>query len=246
MVLGKVLAKESAWCSSSNALFSVEHGGAEALFVDMVSQALDAHDETGLAPHDVRTTDHIVILRLYGDLSFFSAENFRSLIDELCRAVRPHSFVIDCTNVNDVDSSGVHALEVISSDLKSKEVIFGLAALPKHSRSTLTKAARHNRRLKSGPKRWQTEVIGNTEYVPEAYDEEGLPALLIFKQVATAMRWCASASVVRDEPVEEEGDRRRSVALGKRTMTGKQMGSISKSLGQTLGNKVQLIEAPQY
>ena len=244
MVVGKVVAKESKWCSSSNALFSVEDRGTDAIFMDIVSQALDAHEETGFPQQGIRTTDHIVILRLYGDLSFSSADNFRSLIDEIYRAVRPESFVIDCTNVNDVDSSGVHALEAISGDLKSKEVIFILAALPKHARHTLAKAARYNKRLRSGVNRWETDVIGSSEYVQDTGDEDGLPALLIFKQVATAMRWCARVSIVNTDEATVEGSDQR--VPKKRTMTGIEMGRISKSLTQTLGNKVQLIEAPEY
>jgi len=51
-------------------------------------------------------SDHVVVLRLYGDLRFATAGYFKRLVEQII-TTEPVAIVVDCTTVIGVDSSGV-------------------------------------------------------------------------------------------------------------------------------------------
>lgn len=85
-------------------------------------------------------SDHVVVLRLYGDLRFATAGYFKRLVEQIVTSTHPLAIVVDCTTVINVDSSGVHVLRSIAESLSNKKICFFLAALPARSLRVLQAA----------------------------------------------------------------------------------------------------------
>ena len=96
---------------------------------------------------------HVLVLKLFTDICFANASSFKQTVEDATSSVPDTvAVVVDCTNVNDLDGSGLHAISAITTELSSNErrLIFG--GLPRHCRKVLELATKHKAELQRGPK----------------------------------------------------------------------------------------------
>lgn len=134
-------------------------------------------------------SDHVVVLRLYGDLRFATAGYFKRLLEQIVNTLEPLAVVVDCTTVIGIDGSGVHILRSISESLYDKKIALFLAALPAHSIQVLQLAQRHTPALQ-GLNGWD---VGVQDTVSGDKPRAGLE---IFTSVPVAIRtaWAMAQS----------------------------------------------------
>jgi len=125
-------------------------------------------------------SDHVVVLRLYGDLRFATAGYFKRLVEQMLHTLKPLAVVVECTTVIGIDGSGVHVLRSISESLSNKKIALFLAALPKRSHKVLQRAFKHTPALQ-GPNGW------NVSIQDEASGDKPRLGLEIFTTVALAI-----------------------------------------------------------
>ncbi|MDJ0768420.1 MAG: solute carrier family 26 protein [Ilumatobacter sp.] len=77
---------------------------------------------------EVETTDGIRVIRIDAALSFVNANHVKRLcIDEAARIeTAPHALVVDCSGINDIDATGVEALDEIVTELDEGPVTLHL------------------------------------------------------------------------------------------------------------------------
>eukprot|EP00467_Chlorarachnion_reptans_P000892 CAMPEP_0114500498 /NCGR_PEP_ID=MMETSP0109-20121206/7998_1 /TAXON_ID=29199 /ORGANISM="Chlorarachnion reptans, Strain CCCM449" /LENGTH=928 /DNA_ID=CAMNT_0001678167 /DNA_START=64 /DNA_END=2850 /DNA_ORIENTATION=- len=100
------------------------------------------------------TYDRSIILRLFSDLTFSSAPRFARQIDGMIKAYGPLTVVVDCTNVNAIDITGVQTLIRVSADLNENGTVICLSSLSTHVIKTLKHAQHAIPELCQGDGRW--------------------------------------------------------------------------------------------
>jgi anti-anti-sigma factor len=124
---------------------------------------------------------HIVVLKLFDDMSFANAPTIRSTIEAIVGSIEDTRVVVaDCSAVTLIDGSGLHALSGITADLVSVGSRIILAALPRHCHQTLELAVKHRHELTAGVGRW--DVTTRADAVAAHVEAEGA-ALMCFATV---------------------------------------------------------------
>ncbi len=89
---------------------------------------------------DLETRDDVLIIRFDADLYFANINYFTEQIEEMIEEHGTESLrvvVIDAESINHIDSSGVHALEQLITDLKERDIYLYLAAVKGPVRDSL-------------------------------------------------------------------------------------------------------------
>eukprot|EP01051_Picozoa_sp_SAG22_P011416 SAG22_NODE_1095_length_5580_cov_3.745302_4_plen_709_part_00 len=93
---------------------------------------------------DKKVGTMIAVVKLFGDLTFANASAFRTTIDDVRVGLPTAAIVVDCSNVNAVDRSGIHILHTVANDLVDDGIRLVIADLPRHCRKVLERAAKHD------------------------------------------------------------------------------------------------------
>ncbi len=119
------------------------------------------------------TYDHLVMMRLFTDLNFSSAPAFCRQLGEVNRTLNPVAIAVDCTNVNNVDATGIRAVMLTAGDLIGDGVELSLGGFPDESLQVLLKAWGHLEELQEGRVRWEFVGIDTSRYAPDQDSDEG-------------------------------------------------------------------------
>lgn len=76
-----------------------------------------------------KTKEDVVILRFDEQLYFGNATYFKDIIKRKVAEKNPRLFLLDGSAINDIDGSGLHALEEIHGYLKSRGILFHVSGL---------------------------------------------------------------------------------------------------------------------
>lgn len=99
--------------------------------------------------------------------------------------------VIDCSNVNDLDGSGLHAVSAMTAELVAANRRLILGGLPRHCRKVLELATKHKEDLQKGAGRWDpTNRTDDQVELVETAGPDGQtkpPALVCFASVDAAV-----------------------------------------------------------
>jgi len=156
--------------------------------------------QAGAAPGSL-SSHHIVVLTLRSDLNFSTSQALQRSVALLIEALLPVSLVLNCLNVNDIDSTGLDILKDISFQLRNRSVPLFLTCASKHVRSVLCKAVKHDKALQQA---WNVDGNrqGGSNYLSNLEREE--VSLVLFDTVETALQKCKD-SVLSDMPGPAEG-----------------------------------------
>eukprot|EP00471_Norrisiella_sphaerica_P011964 CAMPEP_0184501366 /NCGR_PEP_ID=MMETSP0113_2-20130426/47461_1 /TAXON_ID=91329 /ORGANISM="Norrisiella sphaerica, Strain BC52" /LENGTH=819 /DNA_ID=CAMNT_0026890105 /DNA_START=374 /DNA_END=2833 /DNA_ORIENTATION=- len=106
--------------------------------------------------------DRTVVMKLHSDLTFSSAPRFQRQVESIAEKSRPTNIIVDCTNVNSIDITGIRSLILISTDLQASGTLLCLAALSPSNLEILHRAQQHFSELR-GSSRWVFYCEGNDE-----------------------------------------------------------------------------------
>jgi len=76
---------------------------------------------------DAETIPGVLVAKIFGQLFFADAENFRTEVMELVQDYEPHSVVVDLDAATDIDMDGVEILTKISGELEKQDIKFFLS-----------------------------------------------------------------------------------------------------------------------
>ena len=122
--------------------------------IDVVRRSARPHDAVlGWAPalgryadvsvhREAKVTPGIVVYRLDDRLFFANADYVKGRVREALRAApgRTHAVVLDAEGLTHVDTTGLHALQEISTSLEADEITFAVARLKAPVQQRLTEA----------------------------------------------------------------------------------------------------------
>lgn len=63
---------------------------------------------------DKSVSSMVAVVKLFGDMTFANASAFRTTIDDVRIGLPTKAIIVDCSNVNDVDRSGIHILHTVT------------------------------------------------------------------------------------------------------------------------------------
>jgi SulP family sulfate permease len=92
---------------------------------------------------EVELDDGIRLIRIDAAMSFANAQFVKNLVRNAARELSdtsPHTLVLDCSGINDIDATGVAALSEIMSELDSSPVVLHLADVKGPVRDVLRRA----------------------------------------------------------------------------------------------------------
>ena len=112
-----------------------------------------------LASGETDSECHVVVLKLFTDICFSSASALKQAVEDATNAVPDTKIVVlNCTNVNELDGSGLHALAAITSELAANNRRLVIGGMPRHCLKVMELAQRHKEELLTGKGRWDPTV----------------------------------------------------------------------------------------
>jgi MFS superfamily sulfate permease-like transporter len=136
---------------------------------------------------------HVVVLKLFTDICFSSASTLKQTVEDATSAVPDTKIIVmDCTNVNDLDGSGLHALAAITGELVSNDRRLVIGGMPAHCRKVMELAQKHKEELLKGKGRW--DPTNRTEAHVEIVESAGPdgkatpPVLVCFSSAEAAVQ----------------------------------------------------------
>ena len=136
---------------------------------------------------------HVVVLKLFTDICFSSASSLKQTVEDATNAVPDTKIVVlDCTNVNELDGSGLHALGAITSELAANNRRLIIGGMPRHCRRVMELAQKHKEELLTGKGRW--DPTNRTDDQVELVESAGPagqttpPVLVCFASIDAAVQ----------------------------------------------------------